>query len=216
MNIPFATVVPTLNAKTKTAMMALKNAKALLGGRVLVIDPSIGSKPTNYSEGSKPGWAIFEAGVLQDYGVIDLDWKGSKQQRARRLLLSLQNDFPGRWDMLVIEDIPPIIGRGRGAAAGFHGSLSLHWAVGISLAAVDAAGYMKVAIQSWRAWVPESYQKSDDHDAVAIGVAALGLARLMQERKGRLADKKKVARERAKAKALKPKRARFPKKPTPE
>lgn len=182
--IPFAHHIPSpINLKTKTASMAIRASKGLLEGRVLVLDPSIGSKPSSRGDlGSQPGYAIFVAGHLTEYGVVDLPTLGTKHQRLRRLLLAIQTGFHGVWDVLVIEDIPPVIGRGRGRMAGFNGSLSLHHAVGVTMAAVDAKSYVKVSIATWHAWTSPEYAKRDDHDAVAIGLAAVGIARAARER----------------------------------
>ena len=66
-----------------------------------------------------------------------------------------------------MEKIAPYI------AGGFNKSaLALHRAVGVIQSAIQGP-VVEVPVASWKKFCPEDYNKSDDNDAILIGLAAI-------------------------------------------
>ena len=136
------------------------HAAAVLRGRMLVIDPASGGT-------SHAGYAVYRAGKLEEYGVVQVT-KGAKiQARLRELYDTLAADETP--DILVIERI-------RGARAHEY----LRWSVGVAVAAVNAPVTLEVPVSVWKKYVKTlaNYAgKADDEDARYMGEAVVQLAR---------------------------------------
>lgn len=150
----------------------------LLHGKVLVIDPSIGSTS------SSPGWAYYQAGVLVDSGIL---FTGGSHlalwQRARKLgqdLGILCDEY--EVDVLIYEDIPATSGFNQNAIA------SLLKAVGIVLACTTSSHVLGVHPASWKNYVRPQYKKGDKEDAIEMGWVAISLAAHIQAEHTREAE----------------------------
>ncbi len=129
-------------------------ADVILGGTFLAIDPA----------SRNLGTALFEKGKLVNSGTIQLPAKGSISSRLKVLYKTL---LDGRAvDLLVIEKI-------RGSQSHVY----LHWAVGVSVAGVQAPTMIEIPIPMWRAVRPYNYIKSDEGDAILMGAAVVALAK---------------------------------------
>jgi Holliday junction resolvasome RuvABC endonuclease subunit len=102
--------------KDRQALAELKNE--ILKGKMLAIDPSSSSRK------SKTGFAYFEKGEIVESGTIDIDYKKHISERLDALYDFLRTNYY-QPDALVIERI-------RGSRSHIY----LHWAVGISIAAI--------------------------------------------------------------------------------
>lgn len=140
----------------------------LLQGRVLSVDPSSGS------ESSMPGYALFEAGVCKEHGIIELERKGEQPKyRLCELGKSLRTEFETP-DVLVIEKISAKSwDRRRGAA----GHASLLKSVGTILGAHDWPYIVEIPPSQWKKIsVDADYEKGDAEDALYMGKAAIMVA----------------------------------------
>lgn len=128
----------------------------LLNGRVVVMDPSSGSRE------SMPGYAVAVGGKLAEAGTIRLPLEAELHVRlqALRKCLTTQFDNP---DVLVVENLPPFVN-------GFNKSiLSLHKSVGVIIASFDCHALVEVAPSMWHKFEPENgYHKSDVNDAIIM------------------------------------------------
>ena len=134
-------------------------AKQILTTKLLAVDPASGKT-------SKPGYAYYEAGKLLESGVIDVP-VGNTGHRLADLYSCVAREFTGI-DILVVEQL-------RGPKI----SPVLHWATGVTVAAVNAPILYELPIYVWKAWAKTlpDYTKADDQDARAIGDSILALAR---------------------------------------
>lgn len=151
-------ILPTGKMETQVAGLLV----TVLEGRLLSIDPSSGSRQ------SMPGYAIWESGKLKDSGVLQIEYSDYVNVRLQRIADSLRNEFEVP-DILVIENIPPKIGFGRGP-------LNLHRAVGAIMSAVRCGPIIEVAPISWRKYIPEGYRKTDENDAIMFGYCVIATA----------------------------------------
>lgn len=149
---------------------------ALKTGTVLVVDPSAYSIGQNKETGSAPGWAIFREGKFVEAGVITIPTpKGNLQVRLFEIGECIRAELVprfGPFDAVIIEEVP-LKRYVPGGRASVKGQLSLHYAVGVTYASVRTKRWIFMPPQVWRSYMPEDYVKSDDGDAVAMGVAAL-------------------------------------------
>jgi len=139
------------------------NFQSILTGKLLAIDPSVGSRS------SLPGWAYFESGKLVASGVIQVAVNNSLQARLREISEKLREQF-GPVDVLAVEDIR--VWRGARSMV-----VSLLKGVGAALCSVDAKVCLEVIPQAWHGLVGDDYEKSDEKDAIAIGEYVLYVAR---------------------------------------
>lgn len=158
--------ISKVNPKGKFYKDVSKLYNPLLTGRVLVIDPSIGSSS------SLPAYAIYQHGQLTDSDTI---FTGGSHlelwQRARKLgdalrILCHENAI----DVLVYEDIPATSGFNQNAIA------SLLKAVGVVLSSTSSSHVLGVHPASWKNYVRPEYKKGDREDAIEIGYVTLSLA----------------------------------------
>jgi hypothetical protein len=131
-------------------------------GSVLCIDPSSGSLL------SQPGFALYQRGNLVEAGTIKVSPGQGIHRRLFDLRRSLVEEFATP-DLLVVEDIPPFMGKGFNKSI-----LNLHYSVGVILS-VFYAPVLKVTPVSWHKRAPEGYVKSDRNDAIMLGYTPLSL-----------------------------------------
>ncbi len=147
-----------------------ENCLALSRGVVLVVDPSMGSLS------SKPGWAVYSAGDLADSGVLEVHTEGTRWYRLKEVYRQLANLsaawYPG---VCVYEEIPVSAHNGRSQVS--HASLLL--ALGVTMAAVEAEGFVGIAPNSWKRFVSDGYLKSDEQDAIEMGRIVIDMANEM-------------------------------------
>lgn len=158
--------VDNISSKTKLYEVVSEHLEFLLRGRVLVIDPSIGSSS------SAPGWAFYAEGKLITAGTI---YTGGSHlplwQRARSLgqqLKELNQELSP--NLLIYEDIPATSNFNANAQA------SLLKAVGVVLASTATEAVIGIHPASWKNYVRPTYTKGDKEDAVEIGHVAISLA----------------------------------------
>lgn len=144
---------------------------ALMGGRVLAIDPSSGS------EESQPGYALWEGGELKDSGYISIGKGDRISGRLYRLGRSLREDFQAP-DVVVTENIPPFMGNGSGGSFGTRAVIHLHQSIGVIMSVWDVP-LVRITPRTWRAMTPPMYTKTDEHDAIMLGWVALQTGRRM-------------------------------------
>lgn len=153
--------------KTKLEAKVQRYLNLVLGGRMLVIDPSSGSKK------SQPGFAWYVAGRLEQSGTINLPASTEKHIKLRLLANYLRGLIQP--DVLVIEDLPPYMSKEK--MKWFNKSLlNLHHAVGAVLSSVQCDALIEISPVSWRKFIPADYVKSDENDAIMMGYTALATA----------------------------------------
>ena len=145
---------------------------ALLGGKVLAVDPSSGSS------GSMPGWCTFDASTPTDSGTIEVVRDPAyfnRQLHSLNTCLRSQFDVP---DVLVIEHIAPIFS--GGAARQFSNTHRLHQGIGAIMAAFHCP-MVSIPPSIWKKYAPENYEKTDENDAIMLGIAAINTARKLED-----------------------------------
>lgn len=143
----------------------------LTQGRVICIDPSIGSTS------SMPGWAFYSAGEYINSGVLRINPVGSiptRLQALSGLLRDLYSEYHP--EVLVYEKIAPRR-YGRGGNASAHASLLK--AVGTTLSVAGPEHYVGMIPTSWKRCTRPGYTKSDENDAIEMGWIAIDVARTM-------------------------------------
>lgn len=146
-------------------------AQQILNGRMMVIDPSSGSAK------SSPGYAIYEAGVLVDSGILNVPRDLELPIKLRMIANSLRNEFKIP-DVVVLEHIAPFFRNNQGpggAKPDFINKsvLSLHRACGAIMSAINCDSWIYVAPISWRSFIPVNYNKTDENDAILMGYTVL-------------------------------------------
>lgn len=146
-------------------------AAQILAGRVLSLDPSVGSWS------SQPGYAISQAGLIVDSGVIEMPVGATRSRRLFYLRRTLLEQFSETFDAVVIEDIPTSrVNRRRGGGVYFDAKaqVPLHKAVGVIESCFDAPCFF-VHPATWRAnataehlSMKERGEPTDERDAVVM------------------------------------------------
>ena len=159
--------IADISKKSKLYQDVNKLIKPILTGKVLVIDPSIGSNS------SSPGWAIYSYGELVDSGSWHVGGSSVELwKRARKL-----GDYIKfacamySFDLLIYEDIPATSSFNQNAVA------SLLKSVGVVLSCSRSEYVLGIHPASWRNYVRPGYKKGDKEDAEEIGHIAISLAR---------------------------------------
>ncbi len=160
--------------KVYTQVASARNE--LLTGRVLVIDPSIGSNS------SMPGYAIFENSKMLEKGILQIETmkrKGTVVPRLRELSHILRTEFDEMYDVLVIEDVPSVWSR----AGGHKAVIPLMKAMGCIIGNVQSKYVVEITPMSWTSRVSKievekqmKYIKGDDTDAEWIGYVVMQMA----------------------------------------
>lgn len=149
---------------SKLSEIVEQHREIILSSTLLAIDPSSGSS------GSMPGYAIFKAGRFTDSGIIKLEAGTSIHSRLFHLRKALTEDFKEITPaILVTENIPGINFNGK-----FINKSMIHLqkAIGVTTSCFDCP-VIEVAPISWRKFIPENYQKSDECDAIMMGLTVL-------------------------------------------
>lgn len=136
---------------------------AVLGGTLVTIDPSIGSRD------SQPGYAVFYKGTRQVSGTVAIDWRETSYRRVAILLERVQTLLPSPPDVLGIEQI----------SKAMPGNSKLLWAVGVTIAGAAATQTIEIPITFWKSYARDKpgYVKGDEQDAIAMGEAMIAYCR---------------------------------------
>jgi len=163
------------NSKTYQAIKPLANL--LLEGTILSIDPSTGSSA------SLPGFAWFSGGELIESGVLEVDYRLSRSIKLYEIARTIREDF-NKPDILLVEQISTIIYRGSKMNA--TGMAGLQKAIGAIIGARPFEHVIEIPASAWRSYKPDNYVKSDEMDAVTIGLCATEVAKevIENEREG--------------------------------
>jgi len=165
-----APLVIKVNRETMLYGQVKEAWELILNGTFLSIDPSIGSTA------SMPGYALFEQGNLVESGIIQVSISNKKNIRLYNIAKSFREGFR-KPDVIAIENIPPI--KFKGGMNGWS-LVSLQRSIGAILSVFDAP-YIEVAPIAWQKYKFDGYSKSDEEDAICIGLCVLAAARDYQQ-----------------------------------
>lgn len=171
---------PRISTSTNLYASLRAHAQSAVTGRVLCIDPSVGS----FS--SQPGYAVLEAGVQVDSGVVDMPVEATRSRRLFYLRRILTEQFAEHYDLVVVEDIPVMRfskGRGGRSYGNAKAQVPLHKAVGVIESCFDAP-VVFVSPHTWRTHATPEHlhakevgESTDELDASAMGRAVVATAR---------------------------------------
>lgn len=157
-------------------MQVRRHARTLLTGKVLSIDPSVGSL------NSQPGYAWWEGGAKTDSGTIELGTSRTADIPARlhALRMTLENEFP-KPDLVVVERIVL-----NAKAAGYCNPsvLKLNQAIGVVMSQWGVP-VIEVSPMSWKSAAKSmefDLAKGDENDAIKVGWCVISKAREMMNR----------------------------------
>lgn len=145
--------------------------QSVLNGRLLSIDPSTGSGS------SMPGYAVFYKGQLEESDIIQVNPADRRNQKLFSISESLYNEFDEP-DVLAIEHIPPVPFNRKGAMNGWS-IAALQRAIGAIISCFNCE-YIEVSPKAWQNHKPANYQKTDEWDAITIGLCVIDIARQIQ------------------------------------
>lgn len=136
----------------------------LLRGRMIAVDPSVGSTS------SQPGYAVYIQGELRNSGIISIDPSLPIWDRLHRLNYGVRKLYQ-EWDpdVLVYEDIPAQRHSTFNNKGNAEAHSSLLKAVGAILSVSGPDHYVGLHPSSWKAMVRPEYTKSDINDAIEMG-----------------------------------------------
>lgn len=156
-----------MNKTSKTYKAVHKYYSILLNGKMLAIDPSTGSKS------SVPGFAWFENGELIESGTIEVNIQDNRSKRLYEIARTVREEFEMP-DILVVEYIPPVSYSG-----GMNGVslMGLQKAIGAIVGARPFNNLLEIPASAWRNYKPPEYEKTDEWDAITIGLCAVEVAR---------------------------------------
>lgn len=160
--------------KTKTYQAIEKCYKEILTGTMLCIDPSTGSKS------SRPGYAWYEKGHLKESGEITVDLGANRSKRLYEISRCVREDFP-KPDILVVEYIPPVSYKGTATRMNTVSLMALQKAIGAIMAAHPFEHLLEIPASAWRVYKPDNYEKTDEFDAICLGICAVETALKIQE-----------------------------------
>lgn len=155
------------------------NAKVLLGGSFLSIDPSSGSPDTKkWGRGSMPGYAIFRRGHLYKAGQIQVPKELLKginycPHRLQFIANKLRVKFPREFKLLVIECIHYKPNR----KTNMKSFQQLNQSVGAITAALQWKRILNVLPYEWKKVAGIYHIKGDAMDAIQIGQTVIEIAR---------------------------------------
>lgn len=162
------------------------------GGLVLVIDPSSGSS------GSMPGFCLLKDGQLVESGHYQIPLQDAPK-RLFYLDTLLRKEYrnedgTNKLSALVIENIPPFMGRGPatggpgGEAFRTKGVLNLHRSIGVVFGALGDVPITEITPRSWKARVSKAGfavklkgKYGDEYDALAMAYTYLQMKGLRCE-----------------------------------
>ena len=152
--------------KSKTFIKVSKLTDPILNGKMLAIDPSTGSAS------SMPGYALYENAELVESGIFEIDPR-RRNYRFYDIARILREEFPPV-DLLAVEYIPAIRYKGGVSQTTV---MKLGKAVGAILSAKEWPNIIEVPTASWKWHKPDNYEKTDEWDAITIGLCCINLAR---------------------------------------
>lgn len=155
--------------QSKTYLSISKCYREVLEGTMLCIDPSTGSKS------SRPGFAWYEKGVLKESGEIIVDLKENRSKRLYEIARTVREDFP-KPDVLVVEYIPPVTYRTSEHGMDGVSLMALQKAIGAIIGAHPFEHLLEIPASAWRKYKPDDYIKSDEWDAIVLGICAVETA----------------------------------------
>jgi len=172
-----------MNKNTKTYAAIESMWRTILNGTMLCIDPSTGSRS------SRPGFAWYDKGVLKESGEITVDMEAHRSKKLYEISRTIREDFPLP-DILVVEYIPPVTFR-TGIKMNKVALMALQKAIGAIMAAHPFDNLLEIPPTSWRSYKPANYVKTDEMDAVCLGLCAVGVAKDIQQEYEKQERKKK-------------------------
>lgn len=166
---------PKLPGKSSQIYAEIQQAlPLLLKGNVMSVDPSVGSNS------SMPAFAIYQEGELLTSGTLNIDTSMPNWYKLKQVYRQLRNlSKQYKPDVCVYERVPVSAHGGRSQVS--HATLLM--ASGAVIAAVDARAFVGIMPVTWKKYTDANYQKSDEQDAIYIGLAAIEMARQMSEKK---------------------------------
>lgn len=144
---------------SKVGQKLTDHREKLLTGKILSIDPSIGS------QSSMPGYAVFVEGKLVASGLIPVDRRKSTEERLQQLAKWVSS-LGGVYDLLLIENVQ----------FGMRRNSSLLLAAGALMGASSAPLVIQVPPAFWKPRTGEDYIKGDERDAIEIGRVCIAYA----------------------------------------
>lgn len=162
--------MPAKKDKRSLFSKLVEEAKPHMLGKVLCIDPSSGSAS------SKPGFAYFENCVLKEIGDINVQGGRPLWIRLQELGVALRKYWPDV-DVLITENIPPFMAKGKEAQWRNVAVVNLHKSIGTILGSVQATAFIEITPGSWHRFQETQkgmdwYEKSDAMDALMMGLSA--------------------------------------------
>jgi hypothetical protein len=144
---------------------------AITAGRVIAIDPASG-------KASNPGYCIMEAGVIMEFGVLQIPKARTINLRLKAILETVRDELPPA-DILVIEDIPAFFLTRQPSTC-----KPLLFSCGVIMAAQPWPFVMPIPPIVWHSLLKkiihpvskDNYIKCDEHDALMLAVTAYSLA----------------------------------------
>lgn len=156
-----------MNKRSKTYQSILPHYQAILEGNILAVDPSTGS------QSSMPGYAWFEKGELKESGIFQIDTGMNRSKRLYEISRTIREEFPTP-DGLLVEYIPPVrYGRGGMNTIAL---MALQKAVGAIIASHPYEVFIEVPTSAWLKHKPSNYKKTDEWDAICIGLCVVNTA----------------------------------------
>ncbi len=162
--------------KSKTYEAIAQCYREILEGTMLAIDPSTGSKS------SRPGFALYKAGELVESGEIAVDLKANRSKRLYEIAETVRSEFPTP-DVLVVEYIPPVTYRGSDVKMNGVSLMALQKAIGAIIGANPVEHLLEIPASAWRKYRPTQYVKTDEWDAICLGICAVETAKNVQKDK---------------------------------
>lgn len=157
-----------MSPKSKTYKAIQPIADIILEGTILSVDPSTGSSA------SLPGFAWFNKGELVESGVLDVDYRNSRSSKLYESARTIREEF-AEPDILVVEQISTIIY--KKSKMNPVGMAGLQKAIGAIIGARPFKHVLEIPSSAWKGYKPANYKKSDEFDAISIGLCAVGVAK---------------------------------------
>lgn len=157
---------------SKTEQRILPLADTILTGKLLCVDPSTGS------HSSLPGFAWYDNGELIESGVITVNVSSNRSLKLYEIARTIREEFDVP-DVLIVEYIPHMV-YNKGKMNG-NSLMALQKAIGAIIGAIPCPNLLEIPEAAWRSHKPEGYIKSDEFDAITIGLCAINTARKVKK-----------------------------------
>lgn len=178
-----------LGKDTKAYAMIQRSLLPLISGRVVAVDPSVGSTS------SQPGFAVYIQGELRTSGIISIDPGLPIWDRLHKLNHGIRSLYK-EWDpdVLVYEDIPAQRHSKFNNKGNAEAHASLLKALGAILSVSGPDHYVGILPISWTKMTRPDYVKGDQRDAEEIGYIAIQEAKRIRaiDPKGKVKKKAKA------------------------